>query len=55
MVTELRSIVERFTKALSCIDQCFISDETLEKLPAPAQIGKTKVGGKISTEHACAR
>ena len=23
----------------------FISDETLEKLPAPAQIGKTKVGG----------
>ena len=45
MVTELRSILERFTKALSCIDQCFISDETLEKLPAPAQIGKTKVGG----------
>src|SRR6516225_8517966 len=24
--------------------QCFISHETLEKLPAPAQIGKTKVG-----------
>lgn len=45
IVTELRGILERFTKALSCIDQCFISDETLEQLPAPSQIGKTKVGG----------
>ena len=31
--------------ALSCIDQCFIADETLEQLPAPSQVGKTKVGG----------
>lgn len=45
IVTELRGILERFTKALSCIDQCFISDETLEQLPALSQIGKTKVGG----------
>jgi len=45
IVTELRGILERFTKALSCIDQCFISDETLEQLPAPSQVGKTKVGG----------
>ena len=44
-VTELRAILERFTKALSCIDQCFISEETLEQLPAPSQVGKTKVGG----------
>jgi hypothetical protein len=27
------------------MDQCFIADEMLERLPAPAQIGKTKVGG----------
>jgi hypothetical protein len=31
--------------ALSCIDQCFIGDETLEQLPAPARVGKTTVGG----------
>jgi hypothetical protein len=30
---------------LSCVDQCFIADETLEQLPAPSQVGKTKVGG----------
>ncbi len=45
IVTELRGILERFMEALSCIDQCFISDETLEQLPAPSQVGKTKVGG----------
>jgi hypothetical protein len=45
IVRELRGILERFTQALSCIDQCFISDETLEQLPAPSQVGKTKVGG----------
>ena len=31
--------------ALSCIDQCFIADDMLEQLPAPSQVGKTKVGG----------
>jgi hypothetical protein len=45
IVTELRGILERFTQALSCIDQCFISDEALEQLPAPSHVGKTKVGG----------
>jgi hypothetical protein len=45
IVTELRGILERFTKALSCLDQCFISDETLEQLPLPSHVGKTKVGG----------
>jgi hypothetical protein len=34
-----------FMTALSCVDQCFIADETLEQLPAPSQVGKTKVGG----------
>jgi hypothetical protein len=45
IVTELRDILERFTQALSCIDQCFISDEALEQLPAASHVGKTKVGG----------
>ncbi len=31
--------------ALSCIDQCFIADDTLEQLPTPSQVGKSKVGG----------
>jgi hypothetical protein len=31
--------------ALSCIDQCFITQETLEQLPAPVPLGKTRVGG----------
>ncbi len=45
IVSALKSMLERFMNALSCIDQCFIADETLEQLPAPSQIGKTKVGG----------
>ena len=42
---EAKSILERFMDALSCIDQCFIADRMLEQLPAPSQVGKTKVGG----------
>jgi hypothetical protein len=45
IVARLKTILERFMDALSCIDQCFIADETLEQLPAPAQVGKIKVGG----------
>lgn len=45
IVVEAKSILERFMDALSCIDQCFIADRLLEQLPAPSQIGKTKVGG----------
>jgi hypothetical protein len=45
LVSILKSLLERFMNALSCIDQCFIGDETLEQLPASTQVGKTKVGG----------
>ena len=45
IVSALKSMLERFMNTLSCIDQCFIADETLEQLPAPVQLGKTKVGG----------
>lgn len=45
LVTELKSILERFLNALSWIDQCFVSDETLEQLPKASVVGKTKVGG----------
>jgi hypothetical protein len=45
VVQRLKSMLERFADALSCIDQCFIADEMLEDLPAPSRVGKTIVGG----------
>jgi hypothetical protein len=45
IVSRLKTILERFMNALSCIDPCFIAEDTLDQLPAPAQVGKTKVGG----------
>jgi hypothetical protein len=45
IVTRLSDILERFLNAVGCMNACFVSDETLEKLPEPAQIGHTKVGG----------
>ena len=45
IISRLKSILGRFMSVLSCIDRCFIAEETLEQLPAPAQVGKTKVGG----------
>ena len=45
IVVQAKSILVRFMDALSCIDQCFIADRMLEQLPAPSQVGKTKVGG----------
>jgi hypothetical protein len=45
IVTELKGILERFMQTLSCIDQCFIPDDTLEHLPESSTVGKAKVGG----------
>jgi hypothetical protein len=45
IVSRLKGVLERFMNALSWVDQCFISDDTLEQLPVPSQIGKSKVGG----------
>ena len=45
IVTRLRGILERFLNAVGCLDACLVSDETLENLPLPTQVGKTKVGG----------
>ena len=45
IVRRLQGILERFMDVLGCIDQCFLGDATLEQLPAPSQVGKTKVGG----------
>jgi DNA-binding transcriptional ArsR family regulator len=45
VVSRLKSVLERFADALSCIDQCFIADDILEQLPAASRVGKTTVGG----------
>src|ERR1700731_456065 len=45
IVRRLQGMLERFMDVLGCIDQCFLGDATLEQLPAPSQVGKTKVGG----------
>lgn len=45
IVRRLKGMLERFMQALSCIDQCFIGDEMLERLPLASRVGKSKVGG----------
>lgn len=45
IVTRLKNMLERFMTTLDCVDAAFISDHTLDQLPLPAQVGKTRVGG----------
>jgi hypothetical protein len=45
VVAQRQGILKRFMDTLGCMDQCFLSDATLARLPAPSQLGKTKVGG----------
>src|SRR5262249_48482173 len=45
LVCRLKAMLERFADALSCIDQCFIADDMLERLPLASRVGKTLVGG----------
>jgi hypothetical protein len=45
IVVCLRQTLERFVEALSWVDSCFISDETLEQLPRSAWVGQSRVGG----------
>ena len=45
IVVRLRCILERFLNARGCLGACFVGDDTLEKLPLPTQVGRTKVGG----------
>jgi hypothetical protein len=55
VVSRSKAILERFADALSCIDQCFIADDLLERLPLASRVGKTVVGGidlnKARTRH----
>jgi len=45
IVTRLRGMAERFCTTLDCVDTCFLPDGTLDALPLPSRIGRTRVGG----------
>jgi hypothetical protein len=45
IVTRLAGMVDRFTTMLERVDIGFIPDGLLDQLPAPSQIGATRVGG----------
>ncbi len=50
IVTRLRDMLRRFLSNLYCMDTCFISDATLDRLPTPSWVGKTRVGG-VNINH----
>jgi len=45
IVARLQSMLERFMTTLDCVDVAFIGDQTLDQLPLPSRLGKTRVGG----------
>jgi len=45
IIGRLAGMVDRFTTTLDCVDTTFIADGLLARLPAPAQLGATRVGG----------
>jgi len=45
IIGKLAGMVDRFTTTLDCVDHTFIADDLLDRLPMPAQIGATRVGG----------
>ena len=45
LVGHLHAMVDRFLDTVWCLDHAFVADATLEELPAPAQVGRTRVGG----------
>jgi hypothetical protein len=54
-MTALKGMLERFMRALSCIDQCFIGDEMLERLPLPSRVGKSMLGADLTSPPASRR
>jgi len=45
IVTRLEQILEQFLNNVYAMDAALISDATLDELPHPSQVGKTRVGG----------
>lgn len=45
IVARLADITQRFCTAIDCVDIGFLTDDTLDQLSRPSQIGRTRVGG----------
>jgi hypothetical protein len=45
IAASLKEILDRFLNMLHCVDNSFISDNTLDDLHTASQVGKTRVGG----------
>lgn len=45
LIAYLRPILTRFLNTLQAVDAAFISDDLLDRLPTPAQLGSTTVAG----------
>lgn len=45
IVQRLQSILSRFLQQLHCLDAAFIADDTLDSLPLPSSVGKSRVAG----------
>ena len=45
IIARLQQILEQFLNNLYCMDASFISDETLDQLPTPSQVGQSRIGG----------
>jgi hypothetical protein len=45
ITSRLTGMVDRFTSMLDCVEAGFLPDGTLDQLPAPSQLGATRIGG----------
>jgi hypothetical protein len=45
LVARLQGMLDRWLDSIGYLDRAFIADQTLEQLPAPAQLGQTRIGG----------
>jgi hypothetical protein len=45
VVQHLQGILDRFLEVVQCADGASLADGTLERLPTPSQVGRSRVGG----------
>ncbi len=45
VISRLAGMAQRFCTTLDCIDVSFVNDHTLDQLPLPTKLGRTRVGG----------
>jgi len=45
MIAKMAQMLSRFLESLRCVDIAWISDQSLEELPLPSYVGRTRIGG----------